>query len=271
MSTKRVTRNGGSLAYDVRGAGPPVLWIQGVGVHGDGWRPQFEALENRFTCISFDHRGVGRSDPQEGELEVEQMAADSRAILDAERIDSAHVVGHSLGGLVALQLALDARERVKSLALLCTFPSGKLAAPLTGRMMSLGMQSRVGTRRMRRHGFLRLVLAPSQVEREDLDGLAARLEPLFGHDLADQPPIVAKQLSALRRSDPSSRLRELEGIRALIVAAEHDPIAPPSLGRALAQAMPGSRFVEFADASHGLPITHAEAVNSLLVDFFEGK
>lgn len=248
-----------------------MLWIQGVGVHGDGWRPQFEALESRFTCISFDHRGVGRSDPPRGEIGVEQMAADSRAILDAEHIDSAHVVGHSLGGLVALQLALDARERVKSLALLCTFPSGKLAAPLTGRMMSLGLRARVGTRRMRRHGFLGLILAPSQVEREDLDALAARFEPLFGHDLAEQPPIVEKQLEALRRSDPSSRLGELEGLRTLIVSADHDPIAPPSVGRTLAQAMAGSRFVEFGEASHGLPITHAEAVNSLLVDHFEGK
>lgn len=261
----KTTRSGGcEIAYRRRGEGPPVLFIQGVGVHGDGWLPQTEELASRFSCLTFDHRGIGQSGAVREDFTVEQLAADARAILDREGIDSAHVVGHSLGGLVALMLALDARPRVKSLSLLCTFPSGRAAAPLTARMMWLGMRSRVGTRRMRRHGFLRLVLAPSQVANEDLDALASKLEPLFGHDLGDLPPIASRQLRAMRRCDPVPRLGGLSGVPTLVVSARHDPIAPPSVGRRLADSIAGARYLEFADASHGLPITHAGEVNRRL-------
>src|SRR4051812_44469580 len=113
--TKTVEHRGCKLAYDVRGeAGPPVLFIQGVGIHGDGWTPQTDALAGRFTCISFDNRGMGRS-AFAGAVSVEQMADDALAILNAEKAEAAHVVGHSLGGLVALRLALESRSRVRSL------------------------------------------------------------------------------------------------------------------------------------------------------------
>ncbi|HYH66239.1 MAG TPA: alpha/beta fold hydrolase, partial [Urbifossiella sp.] len=149
-------RAGCRLAYDRRGSGPAVLFIQGVGVHGDGWLPQVEALSDRFTCLTFDNRGVGRSVPAGGPITVDAMAVDALAVLDAEGVAAAHVVGHSLGGLVAAQLALAARGRVTSLALLCTFADGRAAAPLTLRMMWLGLRSRVGTRAMRRRGFASL-------------------------------------------------------------------------------------------------------------------
>src|SRR5829696_2659167 len=145
--SRAVVHRGCRLAYDVRGlSGPPVLLIQGVGVHGDGWLPQTEALAPKFRCVTVDNRGMGRSVPAGGPITVEQMAEDVLAVLDAEKIETAHVVGHSLGGLVALRIALEARARVKSLALMCTFADGKAAAPLTLRMMWLGMRTRVGTR-----------------------------------------------------------------------------------------------------------------------------
>src|SRR6185312_15769295 len=92
------------------------------------------------------------------------------------------------------------------------------------------------------------------------------LEPLFGHDLGDQPPIVWKQLKALRAYSAARRLGDLAGVPTLVLSAAHDPIAPPRLGRAIAEGIPGSRYAEFADASHGLPITHPHGVNELLAD-----
>ena len=254
------------LAFDVRGSGTAVLLIQGVGVQGDGWRPQTDVLAERYTCITFDNRGLGRSQPVGAPVTVAQMAEDALAVLDAQGVASAHVVGHSLGGLVAVQLALMAPERVRSLALLCTFARGRDAAPLNARMMVLGLRARVGTRRMRRRGFLGLVMAPHALAVADVDAEAARIGELFGHDLADQPPIVSQQLRALRAADASARLAELAGIPTLVVSAAHDPIAPPRAGRALAAGIPGARYVEFDDASHGLPITHADRVNALLLE-----
>jgi 3-oxoadipate enol-lactonase len=266
-ATRKVTEHDGCMiAYDVRGAGPPVLFIQGVGVHGDGWLPQAGPLSSSFECLSFDNRGMGRSQPAAPGLTVEQMAGDALGVMDDAGWGSAHVVGHSLGGLVALGVALSAPARVRSLSLLCTFAGGRAAAPLTLRMIWAGSRTRIGTRRMRRRGFLRLIMPAGSLAGEDEDALAARLEPLFGHDLADQPDVVDLQLKAMRAFDATGRLEELGGIPSLVVAGAHDPIAPPAAGRALSSGIPGARYAEYADASHGLPIQWPERVNALLAE-----
>lgn len=261
-----VRHRGCDLAFATAGAGPRVVFIQGVGVHGDGWRPQVDSLSSRFECLTFDNRGMGRSQPPGEPLTVGLMADDTRAVMDAAGWSSAHVVGHSLGGLVALEFALANRARVESLALLCTFASGRDAAPMTARMVWTGMRTRIGTRVMRRNAFLELVMPPRPRTRSELARMASELEPLFGHDLAVQPPVASAQLSAMRRCDPSPRLRELAGIPVLVVSAAYDPIAPPGAGRRLAELLPGSRYVDLEDASHGVPIEQPDRINALLAE-----
>ena len=257
------------LAFQVEGSGPPVVFIQGVGVHGRGWIPQVRELRSAFTCVYFDNRGIGRSQPAGCPITVERMAQDALAIMNELRWDSAHVVGHSLGGPVALAMALNEPRRVRSLSLLCTIARGRDATRPSWRLVWLGVRSRVGPRRARRRAFLDLVMPPGSVPASNREPLAADLAELFGHDLADQPPIAMEQLGALRKYDATPRLRELSGIPTLVLSAAHDPIAPPRFGRALAAAIPEARFVEFADASHGLPIQHADGVNRLLRDLFQ--
>lgn len=260
------------LSFTVTGRGPAVLFIQGVATHGDGWRPQTDALADRFTCLRFDNRGLGRSQPVGSVgIGVPQMADDTRVIVDHLKWDAMHVVGHSLGGLIALQFALENRPRVKSLTLMCTFGRGKDAAPLTFGMMWHGMRSRIGTRRMRRRGFLNLVMPKAELAKRNPDELAAELEPLFGHDIGDQPPITGRQLAAMRACNLFPRLGELAGIRTLVMSAAHDRIAPPAAGRKLAAAIPGAGHVEFADAAHGLPIQCPREVNERLADHFRSS
>ena len=254
------------LAFQVDGSGPPVVLIQGVGVAGSGWTPQVDGLRARFRCLTFDNRGMGASQPAGTAITVGQMAEDALWLMTRLGWDSAHVVGHSLGGPVALEMALAQPRRVRSLSLLCTLARGRDATALTWRMLWLGLRSRIGPRRARRRAFLEMVMPPAALRAVDRDRLAAELAPLFGHDLADQPPIALKQLGALRAYDASDRLGGIRGIPTLVMSAAHDPIAPPRHGRALADAIPGARLVEFDDASHGLPIQHAERVNALLAD-----
>lgn len=256
------------LAWKARGQGPPILFIQGTAVHGDGWLPQVEAFKDRHTCVTFDNRGMGRSQPADPRLSVEQMADDALAILDACGIESAHVVGHSLGGLIALQLALSARSRVRSLALLCTFSRGADATALTGPKLWLGLRSFIGTRAMRRRAFLRIVMAGIDFSALDPEAEAARLAPLFGHDLADHPPVEMKQLAAMKRCDLTPRLGELAGLPTLVMGGEHDLIARPAVVRALAAAIPGARLLELPGAAHGLPIHRAAETNAALAAHF---
>jgi pimeloyl-ACP methyl ester carboxylesterase len=252
------------LASHREGEGPPVVFIQGVGVHGRGWTPQVEDLRAEFECLTFDNRGMGESQPAGVALTVEQMAADTLWLMDCAGWASAHVVAHSLGGPVAIEMALTNPGRVRSLALLCTMARGKDATTLTGRLFWLGIRSRTGTRRMRRRAFLEIIMPPAALRGVDRDALAAHLEPLFGHDLAEQPPIAMPQLSALRAYDATDRLPRLAGIHTLVMSGAHDPIAPPKYGRALAARIPDARYIEFTDASHGLPLSHPARVNELL-------
>ena len=97
---------GARISYSRTGTGETVLLIQGVGAVGDAWTPQVEALRYRFNVITFDNRGIGASTITEGRLTIESMADDALAILNAEGIDRCHIVGHSMGGLIAMQLAL---------------------------------------------------------------------------------------------------------------------------------------------------------------------
>jgi len=257
---------GASLLYSRSGDGPPVLLIQGVGVVGNGWTPQVDGLRSRFTLVSFDNRGIGASVNRDGRLTIDDMAADALAILDAEGIDRVHVAGHSMGGVIAQALALRAPARIKSLAFLCTFAKGKDGSKVTPPMLATALRMRIGTRAMRRNAFLELIMPGRYLQQADRPALAARLAPLFGHDLAVQPPIVMKQLGAMSKYDAGPRLRELGTIPTLVLSATEDRIASPATGRALAAAIPGARYVEMPEAGHGLPIHRPAETNALLAE-----
>jgi pimeloyl-ACP methyl ester carboxylesterase len=141
MATHVLEHDGCRLAFRVEGSGPPLVLIQGVGVQGAAWAPQVDALAPHFTCLTFDNRGMGASQPQAGALSVERMAADTAWLLEHLGWPSAHVAGHSLGGVIALQLALSQPGRVRSLALLCTVARGAEATALSRRMLWLGLRA----------------------------------------------------------------------------------------------------------------------------------
>lgn len=265
---RTIARDGLGIAYTRTGDGPPVLLVQGVGVIGSGWRPQTEQLRQSFTVITIDNRGIGASTLDDRQLTIEDMAADVLAVADAEGIDRFHLSGHSMGGLIAQQVALTARARVISLALLCTFLKGRQGTTLAPAMMLTAVRARVGTPTMRRRAFVELVMPKAYLSTVDRDQLCGDLGGIFGRDLADQPPIIMRQLNAMGRYDASSQLHTLEGIPTLIVSGAHDCIARPAYGRALAAAIPASRYVEFEDAGHALTIQRARDVNKLLEELF---
>jgi pimeloyl-ACP methyl ester carboxylesterase len=195
------------------------------------------------------------------------MAEDAGALMDAAGWESAHVIGHSMGGVIAQQLALDCPKRVRSLSLLCTFARGKDAARLTPWVLWMTLRTRVGTRRMRRNAFLEMLWPLGALNAANKDELAARVAALVGRDLAYQPPVLMKQVMAMGRHDSSQRLGELRGIPTFVLSAEHDPIALPRYGRALAEGIPGARFEVMPASSHGVTIQHADEVNERLRRF----
>lgn len=263
---KKVKHKECNLSYQVEGKGEPIVFIQGAGVHGSGWQPQIEQLSREYSCLFFDNRGIGTSQPNGTSLSIEQMSEDVEVLMDAENLESAHIVGHSMGGLIALDFALTRRKRVKSLSLLCTFAKGADATKLSLWMLWVGLRTRIGTKSMRRKAFLEMVMPKSLLVKENTDELAEKLAPIFGHDLADQPSIVMQQLMAMQSYDATNRLIELSVIPTLVVSAKYDRIAPPLLGQSIANRIKGSRYVEIAEAAHGVTIQYADKINSLLIE-----
>jgi pimeloyl-ACP methyl ester carboxylesterase len=125
---------------------------------------------------------------------------------------------------------------------------------------------------MRRAAFLSLIMAEeafTKMSPADRARRAQELEPLFGHDLAQQPPVTMKQLRATARYDAFPRLALLGQVPTLVVTGRHDRIARPAYGSELAQGIPGSRLIELAEGAHGLPIQMAPQVNALLAEHFD--
>lgn len=264
MASRQTRRDDVTIAYDVRGDGPPVLLVQGAGVPGTGWLPQVDGLADRYEMAWFDNRGIGGTELPPGKLTIEALAADGLAVMDALGWSSAHVVGHSMGGLIAQAIAIAAPDRVRSLALLCTFRTGAQGASLSWWMFWKAMRMRVGPRSARRRAALELVFDPKHLATiDDLDAFGASLEGIYGRDLADQPKHVMKHVGAMRAYDPSPGQAALGKIPTLVLSGKTDRIATPEYGRDLHEAIAGSRFCTL-DGAHAVTIARADEVNEQL-------
>ena len=118
------------IKWDSQGDGPALLLIQGLGYGRWGWDPVAPGLAERHRVLSFDNRGIGESEKPEGPYTARMMADDALQVLDEAGVERAHVVGASLGGMIAQELAVLAPERVDRLVLCCTTPGGPDAFPL---------------------------------------------------------------------------------------------------------------------------------------------
>lgn len=258
------------LYFESAGAGDPVLFIQGVGVIGRGWKPQTDPMSKSFKTIIFDNRGIGQSKLRSTKLDIECMADDALTLMDHLGIKAAHVVGHSMGGSIALELAVKHPERVRSLSLLCTFSKGNQATRLNSRMLWLGIRSRIGTRASRRHAFLAMLYSKLFLsDHPSIKTLAETTGNLVGRDLADSPAIIMRQLKALSRHDLHASLNVLASIPTLVVSAKEDPIALPRFGSDLATKIPGAKYILLENASHGIVLERSDEINKILLHWFE--
>src|SRR5215210_6046555 len=138
------TVDGHELHYLRRGAGEPLLLIQGMSGTHVSWGEPFEAAlqTEGLELLTYDHRGTGHSARVDAGFTIEQLADDAAGLLDVLGLERAHVLGISMGGMVAQELVLRHPERVRTLSLGCTYcggPQGRLSSPEVSRRLGEAM------------------------------------------------------------------------------------------------------------------------------------
>jgi len=245
--TSRVASNGNvSLVYESRGEGVPLLLVHGLGYDRAGWGPIVAPLAERFRVVSFDNRGVGESDAPRGPYSARQLAEDAVAVLDDAGVESAHVVGTSLGGMIAQELALGWPARVRRLVLACTTPGGSRAFPLPDRTLRLFARSVSLPQREAIRRFVANALADETVRRRP-----ELVEEIAAQRLACAPPEHGwrAQAAAGAAFDAFDRVERIEA-PTLVLHGTADNVVDVRNSELLAARIPHARLELFPGLGH---------------------
>lgn len=232
-----------------RGNGPPLLLLVGLGGRAEFWSGTIDHFADRFDCISFDHRKVGDSLPSDIRTTVAVMAADALALLDQLGIDSADIVGHSLGGAIAQHIAVHAPHRVNRLVL-----SASWAGPHPAFLELFALRKQV----LQHCGPAAYMLQGNLLgnpgwwamdHHETMKaGIEARLKAFAGVE------IEMERMDAVTSHDLRDRVGEI-GAQTLVICARDDAITPLPLSEELARLIPGARLDVLVAGNHFAPVT----------------
>lgn len=255
-----VTRDGVELHYELVGDGPPLVLLPGLGLSGAAWNDVVPHLPGRRLVI-LDTRGGGRSDKPGGPYTAQQLADDVIAVLDDAGVDHASILGLSLGGMIAQEVALRHPDRVRALVLLSTYAKPDDWAR---RLYELRMEllQRLGLDAQFKLSTL-VLFSPYSLRAHP--ELVDRVERIFGAAPPD-PEGYRNQMQYCLDHDAAARLGELS-VPALVVAGGRDLIASPAQGRELADAMTDGRYLEIENASHALWLEHPRELGDAVMTF----
>lgn len=260
-----VAGDGAVIHYRVRGrsGGEPLLCIQGLGTDSRGWIAQ-RALGRRYRLILVDNRGTGRSSKPSGPYRLETMAADTVAVLDHLGESSVHVMGASMGGIIAQVLAVTHPDRVRSLVLACTACRHQ---PWRRELLEswIGVAETHGMRAFATRN-LRWLVGPRSLR---------RFAPAFGvlTPIAMSAPTHAfvAQVQAILAIDDSLR-NELGKLTmpALVLVGSQDILTPQADAEEIADHLPGADLMVIQGGSHGFLLESALVFNRLVGEFLDG-
>ena len=254
------------IAYSSAGRGEPVVLIGGFTMVKESWQLQVAPLAEHFRVITFDNRGVGETTVPSGRFTVAEMAADTVGLMDALGIDSAHVFGVSMGGLIAQVLALDYPDRVKKVALGCTTHGGRHAVQPQKEVMQLLAKASDPSIPVEESVQMRL---PTIVSERFIREEPERLEEFVRSSVQHWPTPegAAGQMGALSVFNVKKRLGEIR-CPVLVITGAEDRMMPAENSRLLAEGIEGAVQYTVEEAGHQFFFEKPDEVNRVLIDFF---
>jgi 3-oxoadipate enol-lactonase len=247
------------IAYEVRGTGPPVLLIHGLGYGRWGWEPIAEPLAEELRLLLFDNRGIGDSDVPPGPYTTRQLAEDAVAVLDAAGVEQADVVGTSLGGMVAQELAILFPERLNRLVLACTTPGGLSSHPMPQQTVELMLTAPTLAPDVALRRFVENALAPGASEELVERILELRLQNAF------DPKGWHAQAAAGATFDAVDRLSRIQ-VSTLVVTGTEDVVVDPRNSELLAGGIADARL-ERVPGGHLFFWEHPDRFVTLVKEF----
>jgi 3-oxoadipate enol-lactonase len=241
--------NGQQLYYEIHSEGEPLLCVAGLSCDTLVWIPQIEAFSSEYRTVIFDNRDVGQSSMAEGDYEIADMARDALALADELELDTFHLLGVSMGGAIAQEVALQAPGRVRTLTLTVTFSTGgtysrKLAEVWGARVKQISHEQHIDELMLLNH---------SEEFFENADMVAFIRTSMLQNPHPQPPEAFARQLAACSRHDTRDR--------------EHDILVPVWKSKEIAAAIPGAKLDVLPAAPHGLSLERAEEFNAGVLGF----
>ncbi len=265
------------LYYEEHGSGDPLLLIMGLAADSRAWLFQLTDFAERYRTIIFDNRGVGRSSKPSGPYSIQQMADDAAGLLDELDIANPHVVGVSMGGMIAQELALRHPQRVRGLVLACTYPEPDADIELqreTSVTQLGGSLGPGGEISMDLNAFDPLMffqqLLPAVFNPEFIERELPKLIELFGGALEygfDLEAILA-QVHAVMTHNATDRLHEIEA-PTLVITGDADRLVPPRNSDILAKHIRDAKLVKIPGGSHGFNFETPEVFNREVLTFLD--
>ncbi len=252
---------GGEIHYEEMGKGHPLIFVSGLGGVARYWQPQMAAFAKHFRVVAYDHRGTGASDRKQRKFAIDQMATETLSLMDALKIERAHLVGHSTGGAIGQTIAIEQPQRLARLVLSSTWTHCDSF-------------------------FRRLFESRQQMLRKGGAELHALFHPLWlyppwwinSHDteireeqkkaLENPSPVEVSiaRIDALLAFDRRAGLARIK-TPTLVMGSDNDCITPAYFSQAIARAIPGAKLVIERDAGHAASKTRSAEFNRAVLEF----
>ena len=254
--------NGININYTVEGHGEPLVMIMGLGVDQSRWKRQVSAFKKHYQVITFDNRGIGKSDKPEGSYSPKLMAEDTIQLMDFLKIEKAHILGTSMGGLIAQEIAINYSERIIKLILGSTWAcQDNEANGVTPNMLAAAeLPFRQGFKILLdgvfNKWFYRYILVPlikfqvRGMKEPEITGLLGQFNCTKGYDSLDRLPLIQAPT--------------------LVLTGTKDRVVKPESSYTISQKIPDAKLVKIDNGSHAIFIEMSKTYNREVLDFLKG-